>query len=63
MTAPTPMVYYHVGLFGKEALREDCATGTIPIPSLTEAYTLGARAISATAIGPITKLATSFIQR
>jgi len=62
MTAPTPIVHYHLGVFGKGGLGENCATGTIPTPSLTEAYTPEASVILATVIGPITKLATWFVR-
>jgi len=57
MTAPTPMVCYHLGLLGKEGLRENCATGTILNFSLTKASMQEDRVITATSIGPITKLA------
>jgi len=61
MTAPTPMVHYHVGLFGKEGLGENCAIGRIQTDSLTDVETQDARVISATPIGPILKLDTSFV--
>jgi len=60
MTAPTPMVYYHLRLFSKEGGGGNYATGTIPTDSLTEAYVQEARVICAIAIGPITKLAALF---
>ena len=61
MTAPIPLVYYQWGRFGGEGLGENCATGTIPTPSLNKAYTQEARVIYATAVGPISELATLFL--
>jgi len=62
VTAPTPMVYYHLRVFGKEGLWENCATSTILSASLPKASGQEDRVISVTAIGPITKLATLFVQ-
>ena len=63
MTTPTLMVYYQLRLFGKEEVRENCATGTMLCSSLTKASTQEDRVISATPIYPITKLATWFIRK
>jgi len=56
------MVYYHLGLFSKEGLRENCATGTILNSSVTKASTQEDRVRSATAIRLIMNLPTLFIQ-
>ena len=61
MTAPTSMVYYNLGQFSKEGLWENCATDMITSSSLTKASMQKDRVISATMIGQIKKLATSFV--
>ena len=61
MAAPTPMVYYHLGLFGKEELEENCASGTILSSSLTKAFRQEDRVISSTPIGLFMNLTNLFV--
>jgi len=49
----------HLGLFGKEGLQENCASGTILSSSITKVSRQEDRVISSTPIGPFINLTTS----
>ena len=53
----------HLGLFGKEGLQENCASGTILSSSITKVSRQEDRVISSTPIGPFINLTTSAKKR